>query len=319
MADSEAVQQFMGVTGANESEALFFLESSGGNVETAIISFLDGAQSAGHPDPAPVHTEAPAAAPAPSLATARAQAVTAGSAPPASQGPRRPSRPAAHGKVRSLADLGADEQDEDSDEANEYYAGGEKSGQVVRVFTVNDGEPRSITDPANREFLDAVVRGECPRELEGLSQGAPVSVSLLRRNEDYVKPQQPRNVAFSGTGRTLAGSSSEDNKPATSSGNAATGTPANVTNYAVPTWEGVDEAQPSTSIQLRLADGSRMVARFNLTHTVGDIRRFILASQPEKSQSFRLATAFPAAALDDDSQTIQAAGLANAVVVQKAA
>lgn len=32
-------------------------------------------------------------------------------------------------------------------------------------------------------------------------------------------------------------------------------------------------------LQLRLADGSRMVARFNTTHTVGDIRRFILASR----------------------------------------
>lgn len=39
------------------------------------------------------------------------------------------------------------------------------------------------------------------------------------------------------------------------------------------TWEGPDESQPTTSIQLRLADGSRMVAKFNLTHTVADIRR----------------------------------------------
>ena len=31
--------------------------------------------------------------------------------------------------------------------------------------------------------------------------------------------------------------------------------------------------QPTTSIQLRLMDGSRMVAKFNLTHTVADIRR----------------------------------------------
>lgn len=30
-----------------------------------------------------------------------------------------------------------------------------------------------------------------------------------------------------------------------------------------------------TSLQLRLHDGTRMVAKFNHTHTVGDIRQFI--------------------------------------------
>ena len=37
----------------------------------------------------------------------------------------------------------------------------------------------------------------------------------------------------------------------------------------------VDESQPTTSIQLRLGDGTRLVAKFNHTHTVGDIRRFV--------------------------------------------
>ena len=44
----------------------------------------------------------------------------------------------------------------------------------------------------------------------------------------------------------------------------------------------VDDTQPVTSIQVRLGDGTRMVistlqkvARFNHTHTVGDLRRFV--------------------------------------------
>ena len=44
-------------------------------------------------------------------------------------------------------------------------------------------------------------------------------------------------------------------------------------------WEGVDESKPTTSLQLRLADGSRMVARFNHSQTVAHIRRFIAASR----------------------------------------
>jgi len=39
----------------------------------------------------------------------------------------------------------------------------------------------------------------------------------------------------------------------------------------------IDKTKPTTSIQIRLADGSRLVGIFNYSHTVGDIRRFINA------------------------------------------
>ncbi|EFN54345.1 hypothetical protein CHLNCDRAFT_24942, partial [Chlorella variabilis] len=75
---------------------------------------------------------------------------------------------------------------------------------------------------------------------------------------------------------------------------------------------------PTTSIQLRLADGSRLRAEFNLSHTVADIRRFIRASRPDMAgRAFRLATAFPQQQLDDDSATIEGAGLANSVIMQR--
>lgn len=45
--------------------------------------------------------------------------------------------------------------------------------------------------------------------------------------------------------------------------------------------------------------------------------RFIHASRPGQSHTFRLVTAFPAQQLDDDSATIQGAGLANSVIIQK--
>lgn len=183
-----------------------------------------------------------------------------------------------------------------------------------------------------------------------------VNVNLLRRDEEYQPPAQPRVKAFSGTGYKLSGG---DDAPGSSS---AAGPPpeANLAPGAV-TWEGADLQQPTTSIQLRLADGSRLRATFNLSHTVADIRRcaavgmglrvmcrgvcshaqgwhehgtrqrppihspskiflrrFIIASRPDMAgRAFRLATAFPPSQLDDDSQTVEAAGLANAVVVQK--
>jgi UBX domain-containing protein 1 len=57
--------------------------------------------------------------------------------------------------------------------------------------------------------------------------------------------------------------------------------------------------------------------RFNLDHTVADIRRFIHASRPDMPATYALMTAFPSAQLADDSQTIADAALQNAVVVQK--
>jgi len=56
----------------------------------------------------------------------------------------------------------------------------------------------------------------------------------------------------------------------------------------------------------------------NLTHTVGDIRNFINASRPENlTRAYTIGTTFPTRVLDNDAETIQAAGLVNSVVVQR--
>lgn len=37
----------------------------------------------------------------------------------------------------------------------------------------------------------------------------------------------------------------------------------------------VDPSLPTTSIQIRLSDGSRLLGQFNHSHTIADVRRFI--------------------------------------------
>lgn len=128
-----------------------------------------------------------------------------------------------------------------------------------------------------------------------------MTVNLLRKDEDYEEPEKPRYTAFAGAGRRLA-----DDSPASA---AAVEAPSG-------TWAGVDDSQPATSLQLRLADGSRMVARFNLSHTVADVRRFIAAARPDMPAGYKLSTAFPPKVMADDAQTIEEAGLANAVLIQ---
>lgn len=80
----------------------------------------------------------------------------------------------------------------------------------------------------------------------------------------------------------------------------------------------VDPALPVTSIQIRLADGTRLVARFNLHHTVNHIRAFIDASRPGGSTDYQLQMmGFPPKVLTDVYQTLEDAGLANSVIIQK--
>jgi UBX domain-containing protein 1 len=121
-----------------------------------------------------------------------------------------------------------------------------------------------------------------------------------------------RYTAFAGEGRTLGGGASSSSGGAGSSAAAAAAAAANAD---AGEWAGVDESQPTTSIQLRLHDGSRMVARLNAAHSVADIRRFIRAARPDLAgASYALLTGFPPAPITDEGQSLEAAGLLNAVI-----
>ncbi|KAK6917797.1 SEP domain [Dillenia turbinata] len=178
-------------------------------------------------------------------------------------------------------------------------------------FTVNDGPLRRLDDPQNNSFLQSIRKSECPKELEPADRRSSVHVNLIRRNENCPEPEK-RHVPFQGVGRTL-GSSAPSPAPESS-------VPITSFTTAPPPSMGltVDEALPSTSVQLRLADGTRMIAHFNYHHTINDIRGFIDASRPGSTSNYQLQTVgFPPKQLTDLSQTIEQAGLANSVIIQK--
>jgi UBX domain-containing protein 1 len=175
-------------------------------------------------------------------------------------------------------------------------------------FTVNDGPLHRLDDPENAPFLESIRKSECPRELEPADKRSSIHVNLIRREENCPEPEK-RSVPFQGVGRTLGSSSGTADEA---------GTPLNNPPTTSSVGLVVDKSMPSTSIQLRLADGTRMVAHFNYHHTVGDIRSFIDASRPGGSGNYRLQTVgFPPKILTDNNQTIEQAGLANSVVIQK--
>ncbi|XP_077224169.1 plant UBX domain-containing protein 4-like [Tasmannia lanceolata] len=181
-------------------------------------------------------------------------------------------------------------------------------------FTVNDGPLRRLDDPENASFLESIRKSECPKELEPADRRSQVHVNLVRRNENCPEPEK-HHVPFQGVGRTLGGGSTSTPvaPEQTILGGVA---PTSAPPPSVGLY--VDDSLPSTSIQLRLSDGTRMVARFNYHHTVADIRGFIGASRPGGTRAYQLQTVgFPPKQLTNMTETIEQAGLANSVVIQK--
>ncbi|XP_032675444.1 NSFL1 cofactor p47-like isoform X2 [Odontomachus brunneus] len=180
-------------------------------------------------------------------------------------------------------------------------------------FTINDSEIRSYSEPENREFLAAVKRGEVPAEIRQQVQGADLRLDMEdHRHEAYV-PTKAKVKAFSGKGHMLGSPS-----PATV-GMTVPADPADqAANEAQAKKElNVDTSQPTTTIQIRLVDGSTVRAQFNLTHTVSDIRRYIITMRPQYAlRDFSLLTMYPTKELTED-KTIEEAGLQSSAIMQR--
>ncbi|XVF26104.1 hypothetical protein REPUB_Repub13aG0271000 [Reevesia pubescens] len=180
-------------------------------------------------------------------------------------------------------------------------------------FTVDDGPLRRLDDPENAPFLESIRKSECPKELEPADRRSAVHVNLIKRDEKCPEPEKKHQVAFQGVGRTLGSNSSTLAAPEPT----ISSTPVNTAPNPSPGLV-VDENLPSTSVQLRLADGTRMIAHLNLHHSVDDIRSLINASRPGSATNYQLQMmGFPPKLLTDPTQTIEQAGLANSVVIQK--
>ncbi|KAL8130236.1 hypothetical protein V2J09_019391 [Rumex salicifolius] len=162
-------------------------------------------------------------------------------------------------------------------------------------FTINNGPLRRMDDPENALFLESIKKSECPKELDPADRRSPVHVNLIKKGENYSEPERS-TVAFQGEGRTLGG-----NSAASSSEPAVQSPPPAFSLF-------IDETKPTTSIQLRLADGTRIIAQFNHHHTINDIRGYIDSSRPGGSRNYQLqAVGFPPKPLNDPNQTIEQA------------
>ncbi|RWW04494.1 hypothetical protein GW17_00032272, partial [Ensete ventricosum] len=210
--------------------------------------------------------------------------------------------------IRTLADLNRSSghgSDSDSDGPQEYYTGGEKrlvSGPHVPGFlrhgdTIDDlaAAFSSLPSPVNSLRIlrccnlcgfcaESIMQCECPKELEPSDRRSVMHVNLMRSEENCPEPVRHR-TPFQGAGRTLgSGSSNSSVNELANTATASISTPSSSTGLAV------DESKPSTTIQPRLVDGTRMVACFNPHHTIANLRSFIDASRPGAPRSYQLQT-----------------------------
>nr|XP_004653397.1 UBX domain-containing protein 2B [Jaculus jaculus]XP_045000144.1 UBX domain-containing protein 2B [Jaculus jaculus] len=198
------------------------------------------------------------------------------------------------------------------------YIYGENQLQDVQIllklwsngFSLDDGELRPYNDPTNAQFLESVKRGEIPLELQRLVHGGQVSLDMEdHQDQEYMKPRL-RFKAFSGEGQKLGSLTPE----IVSTPSSPEEEDKSILNAVVL----VDNSVPTTKIQIRLADGSRLIQRFNRTHRILDVRNFIIQSRPEfATLDFILVTSFPNKELKDESLTLQEADILNTVILQQ--
>lgn len=182
-------------------------------------------------------------------------------------------------------------------------------------FVIDDGKLRSVDDPESQAFIEEMNKGYCPKELQ-MNGMVPMIHPVDKRGEDYSPPPPPAYVAFSGGGQTLGASSSSSSSSSYSGSSGGTDlfTP-DPSNAAEPT---VDAAQPTTRIQIRTASGSRIVGKFNRTHTIEDLQRFIDAKAPVSGQ-YKLMEGRPPKPILGSKKTLADAGLLNVAISQQLA
>lgn len=176
-------------------------------------------------------------------------------------------------------------------------------------FSVNDGPLRSGEAPADQLFLKSIhEKRECPQELVAEAAGKEPVVDLVDKSSQmYEAPPKPAYVAFSGSGQSMGGNQ-------TAAVQLDSAAPLAASDYKLE----LDETQKTTKLQLNFHDGSKVVQKFNLTHTVNDVRLFMASQRPlPVGTGFELHTTYPPAVLNDHNITIQDGGLKGQSMLQK--
>jgi len=195
---------------------------------------------------------------------------------------------------------------------------------VVRVilwqdgFSIDDGPLRSFEEPASRQFLTSLQQGSIPPELQQQHRGRQIDLHMERRPIAFVPPKAK---PFSNQGQRLGSIVPEvvtidDDGPSRSVLPKPSADEAKNLLESAQNAVGIDDSKPKGQIQIRQPSGERLIGEFNSTHTVEDVRSFIVSALPDFAfQPFQLHTTYPKKAIEDETQTVSDAGIFKAIVV----
>ncbi|XP_054332509.1 UBX domain-containing protein 2A isoform X2 [Pongo pygmaeus] len=127
-------------------------------------------------------------------------------------------------------------------------------------FTVND-DFRSYSDGASQQFLNSIKKGELPSELQGIFDKEEVDVKVEDKKNEICLSTKPVFQPFSGQGHRLG---SATPKIVSKTKNIEVENKNNLS--AVP----LNNLEPVTNIQIWLANGKRIVQKFNISHRLSD-------------------------------------------------
>lgn len=182
--------------------------------------------------------------------------------------------------------------------------------------SIDDGPLFRFDDPANQAMMAEINQGRAPLALLDVQPGQEVDLNLdPHKDQNYVQPPK-KYKPFSGSGQRL-GSPTPGPAPSSSSTNSTSTTAQSSSSSTAPA---VDDSQPTLQLRVQLGNGTRLPARFNTTHTIGDVYAFVNAASPESAQrAYALMTTFPSKELDDHSAVLgdMAEFKRGGVVVQK--
>ncbi|KAK7749662.1 protein phosphatase regulator [Cytospora paraplurivora] len=174
-------------------------------------------------------------------------------------------------------------------------------------FSIEDGPLRRYDDPQHAVDLQMIRTGRAPLHLMDVEHGQRCDVRLQQHEEDW--HQLPRIYRpFGGQGHRLGspvpGASTGASVPLQNAPAPAASSPAPAAAPA-PVAD-VDSSQPSVAIRFQMPDGSRLPARFNLTHTVGDLYQFARsASADTRDRPFVIQSTFPSKEYKDQGQKLE--------------
>ncbi|KAJ7641257.1 hypothetical protein FB45DRAFT_899783 [Roridomyces roridus] len=185
-------------------------------------------------------------------------------------------------------------------------------------YSIEDGPLMRYDNPEHAELLNALHSGLAPPAVLNVLPGQPVEVVVSKRtNEDYVAPRTAWGSGGVRLGAPVPGVASSSNAAGPSTTTRMPGSFGDVeTARSTVQAPSVDDSQPVAQIQVRLADGGRLLARLNTTHTIADLRAFIESTNPAP-RAYTLSTTFPTRVLEDEKQSITEAKLGGSVVVQR--